>query len=272
MESTRPTGDHSELAEHAIRSAREAGDWLLTRFGQRIPAEPKGDDSVVTAFDVESERLIAQSIRSRFPHHEIIGEESNPGRVHGACTWVIDPINGTRNFAAGVPLWAVSVAALEGDSPVAGAIYLPVTGELFHAVAGGGAFLDETRLRVGGASDLSQAVVMTDLLPRTHRNQGAGVAAAGMIGVARRTRMFGSVCCALCYVASGRFDLYYRPTVNLWDVAAGALIVREAGGQVCAFDGSEWHAGSDSILAANPALIQNFNAERRKLEGSAGQA
>jgi myo-inositol-1(or 4)-monophosphatase len=251
----------------AEASAREAGDRLLRSFGGDVKLERKGRDSVVTFLDLETERLIAERIRARYPEHTIIGEEDTPGERAGECSWAVDPIDGTRNFAAGIPLWAVSVAALERGTPVAAAIYLPVTGEMFRAARGAGAWLGSSRLRVRPTQRLAEAVVMTDLLSGGFPEGLPGAVLGGLISASRRTRMLGSVCCALCYVASGRVELYYRPEVNLWDVAAGVLLVREAGGEVRSFEGEEWGADSGSIVAGGPELVEQFLREKHRLMG-----
>jgi myo-inositol-1(or 4)-monophosphatase len=255
------------MRDLAVEVALEAGDWLRAQFGERIATTAKGEDSVVTELDVRSERLIAGRIRARYPGHTLIGEEDTPHEVAGERSWAIDPIDGTRNFAAGVPLWAVSIAALERGVPVAAAIYLPVTGEMYAAAEGAGATLNGRPLRVGETRRLSDAVVLTDLLARDYPRGLPGAALGGLFTGARRVRMLGSVCCALAYVAAGRVDLYYRPRAQVWDVAAGALLVREAGGEVRGFEGDPWRADSDSILAANPALVRGFLAEKGRLEG-----
>lgn len=260
-------GEYEELRGFAAERAREAGDWLLERFGARITTTQKGDDSVVTELDVRSEELIASRIRDRYPDHAIIGEEGTPRGAVGEWSWVVDPIDGTRNFASGVPLWAVSVAVLERGVPVAGAIAIPVSGELYEASAGCGARLNGVPIEVGETATLSRSVVMTDPLPGSDPESLPPEVLGGLMGAARRTRMLGSVCCGLCTVAAGRFDLYYRPSVKLWDVAAGVLIVREAGGDVRSLDGEAWTHETPSILAANPALLGAFLAERRRLEG-----
>ena len=254
------------MRDLAVTAAREEGDWLVAQFGEKIVTTPKGDDSLVTELDVRSERMIVERIRLQYPEHTIIGEESSPHQAAGACSWAVDPIDGTRNFASGIPLWAVSIAALEAGRPVAAAAYLPVTGEMYEAVEGLGARLNGRTLRVSTTERLSDAVVMTDLLPKGHPEGLPGATLGGLITVSRRTRMLGSVCCGMCYVAAGRFDLYYRPNVSVWDVAAGVLLVEEAGGAVRSFDGHPWQADSDSVLAANAALVEHFLAEKRRLE------
>ncbi len=248
---------YDAISEVAIAAARGAGDWILEHFGTKMPSTVKDADSVVTSLDVEAERRISATIRAHYPDHTLVGEELSPHQVLGAYSWAIDPIDGTRNFAAGVPLWAVSVAALEHGVPVAAAIYIPVTGELYHAARGSGAWLAGERLQVSSTSSLSTAVAMTDLhggfsdvLPPETLMR--------LLRAARRTRMLGSVCCALCYVATGRFDIYYAPHVNLWDIAAGVLLVQEADGEVRAVTGQEWTPGANSIVAASPPLVRAF--------------
>lgn len=255
-----PVNDR-EMRDLAASAAREAGDWLLTRFGGGVATVRKGDDSVVTEMDVASERMIVERIRARYPQHTIVGEEGTPGERTGARSWAVDPIDGTRNYAAALPLWAVSIAALEAGTPAAAAIYLPVTGEMYRAARGQGAWVGEAPLRVGTARRLADAVVATDAAhggPADVRGEILG----WLVVASRRTRMFGSVCCALAWVAAGRLDLYYAPRANLWDMAAGALLVREAGGEVRTHDGAAWTAGASSIVAGNATLVAEFLAAR----------
>ncbi len=254
MTATEGPAVYAALGELAAECAREAGEELHAHFGRQIRTVRKGDNSVVTDLDAITERGIVRKVRSVYPDHTFIGEELTPEQMVGRYTWVVDPIDGTRNFAAAVPMWAVSVGVLHDGTPVAGAIHLPVTGELFTAVAGEGAWLDGERLSVATKTELSRAVAATDLLPGQLRSGGTGAAALSVVRSFLRTRMLGSVCCALAYVAAGRMDLYYRPHVHLWDVAAGVLLVREAGGAVLTLDGEEWRADAGSIVAANPAL------------------
>ncbi|MDQ3855791.1 MAG: inositol monophosphatase [Chloroflexota bacterium] len=250
----------------AVEAAREAGDWLASQFGDRIATTPKGDDSLVTELDVQSEAMITARIRSLYPEHTVIGEESSPHAARSGWAWAVDPIDGTRNFASGVPVWAVSVAAMEEGRPVAAAAYLPAVGEMFEAAEGGGARLNGRTLRVSDTQQLADAVVMTDLLPKGHPDQLSPEVLAGLIAAARRTRMLGSVCAGMCYTAAGRFDVYYRPLLSVWDVAAGVLLVREAGGVVRSFSGDDWHANTSSVLAANGTLVKQLLAEHNRLE------
>lgn len=253
--------DHSvsyiEMADVAVTAARAAGDWLLERFGSKLPSAIKGEDSIVTRLDAEAERIIAAAIHAHYPKHSLIGEELSPNEALGALTWAIDPIDGTRNFAAGIPLWAVSIAALERGTPVAAAAYIPVTGEMYRAAKSEGAWLGGERIHIGSTPSISAAVAMTDL----HAGFSDSLPESALLKLmhaARRTRMLGSVCCSMCYVTAGRFDIYYAPRVSLWDVAAGVLLVQEAGGDVRSLEGQGWTPDSDSIVAASAPLMQSF--------------
>lgn len=266
------SGEHSDPDEYrrlmgvAVAAAREAGDALLPRFGPQILTEPKGRDSVVTALDLEMEQLIVERLHTAHPAHTIIGEELTPHASASEYSWVVDPIDGTRNFAAGIPLWAVSIGALEGTEPVAAAIYIPVTGEMFEAAKGLGARLNGRELRVSPCTQLSRGIVLTDLLSANSARRLPPQVLGGLLSAALRTRMLGSVCCALAYTAAGRADLYYRPSANVWDAAAGVLLVREAGGTVLSLNGERWDSRSHSIVAGNSALAVQLVAAVKRLE------
>lgn len=258
-----PEVNLESLAGVATNAAREAGTWLRSQFGGVIASSRKTDGSVVTEYDSASEQMIADHIHAAFPHHPILGEELSPDTLVKGVTWVVDPIDGTRNFAAGVPLWAVSIAAVESGFPLVAAIYIPLTDELYTAVSGMGTALNGEPVSVSSTDDLSRSVAMVDLMPSQVRAMGEE-RIGRLLGAARRTRMLGSVCCSLAYVASGRFDLYYRPEAHLWDVAAGVLLVREAGGDVRSLDGRQWNTRSRSILAANKSLAEAFLARHNE--------
>lgn len=266
------TGEHSapedyrRLMDLAVGAAREAGDALLPHFGPQIVTEPKGRDSVVTALDLQMEELIVRRLHDAHPAHAIIGEELTPHASASEYSWVVDPIDGTRNFAAGIPLWAVSIGALEGTEPVAAAIYIPVTGEMYEAAKGLGTRLNGRAVSVSSAAELSQSIVLTDLMSVNSSRRLPPDVLGGLLSAALRTRMLGSVCCALAYTAAGRADLYYRPSANVWDAAAGVLLVREAGGTVLSMRGERWDSRSHSIVAGNPAITAQLVAEIARIE------
>jgi len=250
--------EYKDFQKSAVEIAEHVGSWLREQFGEKIQTRLKADDSVVTELDLAAEKIILEQIKRRYPDHQVLGEELSPHQLMDHWTWVVDPIDGTRNFALGIPMWAVSVALMENGEPVAAAIHLPVTNETYHASKGNGAWLNKHRIDVGQKEHLKDAIASTDLLPIDYAQRIPPLVLQGIFMAVRRTRMLGSVCCGMCYVASGKLDLYYRPEVNVWDVAAGVLIVREAGGEVRAFDGKDWDSRTSSILVANSTLVQKF--------------
>ena len=239
-----------------IAMARGAGEILRAGYGQEIQVDHKGVIDPVTDIDRQSEAYIIDAIRRRFPSHRIVTEES--GELHGedSQVWYIDPLDGTVNFAHGVPLFAVSLAYVEGDEVVLGAVYTPLQDECYYAQRGQGAWLDGRSLRVSLVEELSQSLLVTgfpynvwntplnnlDQFTRfTLRSQGV--------------RRLGSAALDLCYVAAGRLDGYWEVQIEPWDIAAGALIVQEAGGMVTKKDGdSDYLSPPFSVLAANPRL------------------
>lgn len=248
---------HAELLAVAEDVARRAGELLLDLFARGVEVEHKGEVDLVTRADRASEELIVQEIARRFPSHDVLAEERGGGsKGADRPLWIVDPLDGTTNFAHGIPLWSVSIAVTAAGETLAGVVHDPNRGECFTAVRNGGAFLNGKRLRVSGASVLSDAVLVTgfpyDIRTSLVDNLDHFVA---FMKSARAVRRLGSAALDLAWVASGRFDGFWEPKLHPWDVAAGDLLVREAGGQVTRFDGSPFDVFSDEILAAPAALL-----------------
>ncbi len=216
----------------------------------------KGTVDIVTDVDVQSEQLICAAIGAAFPSHTMLAEEGG-GRVDGAdrrFRWIVDPLDGTTNYAHGFPFFAVSIGLeVEGRLRL-GVAYAPVLDELFVAEAGGGATLNGQPINVSATSDLGQALLATgfpyerDAVPRALRSFEA------LSLRSQAVRRAGSAVLDLCYVACGRFDGYWEHVVKPWDLAAGALIVTEAGGAVSSDDGSPFDVDRGSVLATNGRL------------------
>lgn len=256
--------DPGTLAAFAEVAAREAGEMLRGRFrGERAEdARAKSPRNIVTEADLAAERLLRSRIEARFPEHAIVGEEFAPRSGHG-ISWYIDPLDGTTNFAAGIPHWAVSVGAVDAKGPVAGVVFDSVRGELFVAARGAGASLNGRPLSVSPESDLAGSLVATGFASmRGHEPDHACLDrfAAAIVRV-KGVRRLGSAALDLAYVAAGRFELFFEEALSGWDTAAGALIVREAGGVVRDYrGGDDWLTGG-SILAGTPAVVEAFLRE-----------
>jgi myo-inositol-1(or 4)-monophosphatase len=242
----------------AIEAVLEAGRIQLASFGKHdLQIDKKGAIDLVTEVDVAVERRFRAFIGERFPDHAILAEELGgpaPGSVARHC-WIYDPIDGTTNFAHGLPIFCASLA-LEIDGVVSvGAIYDPTREELFTAERGGGAYLNGRRLHVTPAATLIDALLCTGFHYDIH---GSGEAVLELFGSfvrrARAVRRLGSAALDLCYVAAGRFDGFWEDRLKPWDVAAGALIVEEAGGVVSGLGGEPFDVRKGHLVTANAAL------------------
>ena len=251
--------------ELAIDLARRAGALLHDGFGHAADIRHKGTIDLVTEYDLRSEKLIVDGIRQAFPQDAWLAEEGGL-RGSGDTRWLIDPLDGTVNFAHGVPIFAVSIAFARAGEPVMGVIYDPLRDELYHAVGGAGAFLNGRRLAVAHPAGLNDSLLVTgfayDIRTSNDNNLDHYAAfALRSLGV----RRLGAASLDLAYVAAGRFDGYWELSVEAWDVAAGVILVREAGGMATRCDG-----GGDilvppiSAVAAEPRLHAEMLAVLRE--------
>jgi myo-inositol-1(or 4)-monophosphatase len=235
--------------------AREAGDLLRERLDKRHTVEYKGETNLVTEADHLSEALIMERIRREFPGHDILTEES-PETANGSrFRWIIDPLDGTTNYAHGHPVFAVSIA-LEVDSAIMlGAVYSPMLDELFTAERGAGAFLNGRPLTVSRTERLSRALLATgfpyDI--REDRNNNMNYSSAMELR-GQAVRRAGSAALDLAYIAAGRLDGFWELKLAPWDTAAGWLLVDEAGGCLTDLRGAPYRLDSPDILASNGIL------------------
>jgi len=241
-----------DYLQEAIIAARIAGRYQKSHFTSSLDIEMKSDKNLVTEVDKESERLIVEHLRSRFPGHDIIAEESDYPQGGSPCRWIIDPVDGTTNYAHGYP-WFCSSIGLELDGElVAGVIYNPVYDELFTATKGGGAYLNGSRLSVSTRTPLKNSLLGTgfpyDCATDPANNFANFISFQKM---ARGIRRAGAAALDLAYVAAGRLDGFWELKLKAWDVAAGVLMVREAGGVVTTFDDSSYDIFNDRIVASN---------------------
>ncbi len=250
--------------EVALDSALRAGAFLRSRFGSRPPVRYKGSPTnLVTEMDRGAEAIILEAIRSRFPDHRILAEESGalPGAGHeagqgaGPYRWIVDPLDGTTNYAHGFPIYGVSIA-LEFDSTVTlGVVYDPSREECFVAERGRGATLNGAPVRVSATPVLAESLLGTSY-PNDMRDAPRDNLAehAALMRRCRSVRSIGSAVLGLAAVAAGRLDGYWEQRLGAWDVAAGGLLIREAGGTVTAVAGGPLDLGAPSIAATNGAI------------------
>jgi myo-inositol-1(or 4)-monophosphatase len=246
----------------AIEAVLRAGEFQMSRFGQAMRVEKKGAIDLVTEIDIEVERAFRAMIADRFPDHEVLGEEfGSPADRAGVpkFCWVFDPIDGTTNYAHGLPIFCSSLALeVDGESVVA-AVYDPNRKELFTAERGQGAWLNGQPMRVSSARTLIDSLLVTGFHYDVQKDPGDVIALFGaFISRARAVRRLGSAALDLCYVAAGRFDGFWEKKLQPWDVAGGALMVTEAGGRVTGMTGAPYSSRGGSVLATNASIHEEM--------------
>ena len=255
----------SRVLQLARRIAREAGAIQRERFETGVSITTKSSSiDLVTEVDHACERAIVAVLERERPADGILAEEGHGREIEGCeWRWVVDPLDGTTNFAHGYPCFCVSIGVLRNGRREVGVVYDPLRDELYHAVRGGGAFRGTHRLAVSGRRNLGEALVATGFAYDVHRSGENATCFARMLEVAQGIRRDGSAALDLCYVAAGRFDAYWEFKLRPWDVAAGILIVEEAGGRVTAPDGGPPAVDPVSIVATNGPLHDAVTARLR---------
>lgn len=246
--------------------ARQAGEILRAGYGQEQRVTHKGVIDLVTEYDHQSETFLLGEIRRRFPGHSINAEESGLSAGSQSHVWYVDPLDGTVNFAHGVPIFCVSLAYAEAGQVQLGVIYDPLRDECFSAARGAGAWLGEHRLQVTSATQLIQALLVTGFpydIATSERNNLAEYARLAVRS--QGVRRLGSAALDLCYIAAGRFDGYWELQLNPWDLAAGMLIAAEAGARVeRAWGQGDMLTPPCSVLACTPGIYTEL---RQALDG-----
>jgi myo-inositol-1(or 4)-monophosphatase len=240
------------LVAVAAEAALRAGEIQKERYGQAVRIDFKGEINLVTEVDHACEAAILEILRGRFPDHDIVTEESDLARRGSRYVWYVDPLDGTTNFAHGYPCFCASVGVAVEGVVVAGAVYEPLKAELFTAERGAGAHLNGRRLAVSGATELLQSLLVTGF-PYDLREDLPGKLRLfnRLMGEARAIRRDGSAAIDLSYVAAGRFDGFWEEKLHTWDMAAGGLMIEEAGGRMSRFDGAPIPMRDDEVLATN---------------------
>lgn len=249
----------SAVLAAAVEAALEAGALLRSGFGRAVVVQHKeGRHNVVTDYDRQAEQLIVERLRRRFPDSAFWAEEggiSGSDRQDG-LRWIIDPLDGTVNFAHGIPVFCVSIAAVLGEELLCGVIYQPMLGELFTALRSQGAWLNGERLQVSQTAVLEEAVLVTGFPYDVANNPGNCIEHfVRFLRLGIPIRRLGSAALDLAYVAAGRFDGFWEVALNPWDVAAGIVLVQEAGGRVTHYDGSPHRLEPRSSIVASNGRI-----------------
>lgn len=239
----------------AAEAVLKAGAIQKERYGRPLEVQHKGEIDLVTDVDRACEDAVVALLRARFPGHDIVTEETQLERGGSSYVWFVDPLDGTTNYAHGYPFFCSSVALTRDGESVAGAVYDPLKDELFSAERGGGAYCNGRRLHVSASTELLRSLLVTGF-PYDLRDDLEGKLRLfkRFMGHARAIRRDGAAALDLCYLAAGRIDGFWEEKLQPWDVAAGALIVEEAGGRVSRFDGAGLALRADEVLATNGHL------------------
>ncbi len=247
------------MLNFAIRVAQDAGRLLRDRVGTRIEVSYKGSINIVTDVDLASERLIREAIANHYPRHQVLAEEGGLDETRSDYRWIIDPLDGTTNYAHGYPLFCVSIALEYQGEVILGVVYDPMRDELFTAERGSGAALNNKPIRVSSTGELLQSLLSTgfpyDIKTSRLNNINHW---ANFAMNAQALRRDGAAALDLCYVACGRYDGFWELTLSPWDTAAGALIVTEAGGRVTDFRGEAFSNYKPEILATNGLIHEQM--------------
>ena len=236
----------------AVEAVIRAGDLQIAKFGTGVRVDKKGAIDLVTEVDVEVERMFRAMVAERFPDHDVLAEEFHTTPTGARHRWVFDPLDGTTNFAHGVPIFCASLALEIDGEAVIGAVYDPNRKELFTAEAGGGSRLNGRPLRVSTNATVLDSMLVTGFPYHVQQNPDEFLKVFGQVlRHARAVRRLGSAAIDMCWVAAGRMDGFWEASLKPWDTRAAALILQEAGGRVSAMDGGTWMPENGDILATN---------------------
>jgi len=236
----------------AIECALKAGDYARKRKGNIKKISFKGEINLVTDVDKKCEGIIVNTIKNYFPSHNILSEESYSEINTSGYRWIIDPLDGTTNYAHGLPIYSISIALEQNDELFLGVVYQPEYREMFRAEKGKGAFLNKKRIYVSHIKELKKSLLVTGFAYNIRRAMRNNIDHfERFLKASQAVRRLGSAALDLCYVACGRFEGFWEMNLHPWDSAAGKLIVEEAGGKVSKFDGSPFTPFTKEILATN---------------------
>jgi myo-inositol-1(or 4)-monophosphatase len=258
---TPPSSPEPIFLATAIEAVVRAGEMQMARFGSAVRIDKKGTIDLVTEVDVEVERMFRALIAERFPDHDVLAEEMGQTGGGARHRWVFDPLDGTTNYAHGLPIFCSTLALEIDGEPTVGAVFDPNRRELFTAERGVGAWMNGEPLEVSTSAHLIDSLLVTGF-PYDVRDRIDDILAlfGGFLKRARAVRRLGSAAIDLCWVAAGRMDGFWEMNLKAWDTMAGALIVQEAGGTVTALDGGAWKAADGNVLASNGHIHEEMVA------------
>ncbi len=240
--------------EAAIAAAKAAGEVLRNGFGQHQEVKYKGEVDLVTKADENAEQTIKGILQETFPHYGMLAEESGSLEGEGDTRWIVDPLDGTTNYAHGVPVFCTSIALEKDSEVVLGVVHDPVANEIYAAERGSGATLNGEPILVSHTDEPIRALLATGF-PYDRNEVPVALEIFGQFALRTQSmRRLGSAALDLCYVAAGRLDGYYERGIKVWDIAAGVLILREAGGKVTDYSGHELDLERGEVVASNGPL------------------
>jgi myo-inositol-1(or 4)-monophosphatase len=245
-----------KVLHYVIDLSREVGDYIYNKKStKRKVISYKGEVDLVTQFDRRSQTMIIQSLKKRFPTFGILSEENINHNTGSLNKWIIDPLDGTTNFAHNLPIWAISIALEVNGDIVLGVVYDPTRREMFSAIKDCGAFLNNKIIRVSKIKKLNQSLLITGFPYDIRQSKDNNLNHFNNFAVrAQAVRRLGSAALDLCYTACGRFDGYWELKLSPWDQAAGSLILKEAGGKVTDFKGNDFSIYGDEVLGTNSLI------------------
>ena len=244
------------MIDDIIEISKQAGSLIREGFGKSVQIEYKTTDiNLVTEIDKSSEKMIIDFISAKYPSHSILAEESGGDTKDSEYLWVVDPLDGTTNFAHGLPIFSVSIGVQKNNETIAGVVYDVMRDVIYSAELGGGAFAGSEQIRVSDKESLKQSLLVTGFPYNVAENpEGAFELFTALTKNARGIRRLGSAAIDFCYLASGVFDGFWEVYLHPWDICAGKLIAEEAGGLVTDFDGNALDIYSKKILSSNSKI------------------
>jgi myo-inositol-1(or 4)-monophosphatase len=255
----------NEFAVIAEKAARAAGEYLLSKFRTSFRIEKKGEIDLVTEVDRESELMIRDIILNEFPDHRFMAEEGQRATSDSKFLWIVDPLDGTTNYAHGFPVFCVSIALLENGSICAGCIFNPILDECFTAVKGKGAYINNNPIKVSSTSRLTDSLLATGFPYDIRESDDDNIREfTAFAKSARAVRRAGSAALDLAYVACGRFDGFWEFKLAPWDLAAGLIMVIEAGGAVTSYSGDDCDIYEGKAVASNGLIHDQMLGILRK--------
>lgn len=265
-----PSQSGRSALEVSIEAARRAGEVIKDRFLTEKEVRFKGRADIVTDVDLAAERIILDLVQSEYPQFSILSEESNPIETGSPFTWVIDPIDGTRNFAEGIPHFCVVVALARGSDVVVGVTYDPIKEEIFTAELGQGAMLNGEPISVSTRNEIPDCVLGFDLGYVDDKAATALDMIRSLWPGFQTMRLMGSSALGMAYAAAGRVDLYFHHSLSPWDSASGLLLAREAGGNVVDRQGEDANLFTPSVIVSSNYLINGFLEATQGMEWRQG--